>query len=630
MLTLDSEKLQNLLKNNTRINHPALRDPELDPEQYVADLVAQHNKNYPQDLDIEELEQNIKNIQESIEQIKTQVLDKEAQKLNYVNKVSELKPQIESNITKIQVMLPAKDKDKVEQSFGDEKYLLNLMQRGMGMMDKLFKAKKRVAEFEKLYSQTREMLSELGVDDPPALNARINQKVNVMSGDIRRLNEQLSSLESRLKAEQGNLMEQQQVHDGLSEQMHQAVADFMHAYGDGHLSRTELRKQIPVTLNMQGLKEPVSFFQTITYTTKQELENLLQHAGLPVGNGPSDYMVREVDNGKLELITPFYSPNAARKNIETLMRYLAAHTIKFAGVIKPATYAQINPSQKHTKDIPNANSVMGLIDKKLHTKGVMDRQTFATKYAVSENNGKYLFRGHSFATADTASSYATPTWRVGRTGIVYATNAPLDAMRYASNFRAGDIQTQGGTMDIANRPQLNGFTIGFLSVYKNSKRSPVVGDFDLEEVSTGRELKEAIHNAEKQNVKETIVSPHNNPLVERYMVVGDKLAKIDDNDPEWRQILDAMAPDLSQTHITGTAALKPELQKQHGANLLRRIDALADQVAQHGAVQTHDIPQELLLKMGYKNTKQVFEHGIQTLQSKISAPSMTMHGVELE
>ena len=630
MLTLDSEKLQDLLKNNTRINHPALRDPELDPEQYVADLVAQHNKNYPQDLEIEKLEQNIKDIQESIEQIKTQVLDEEAQKLNYVNKVSELKPQIESNITKIQEMLPAKDKDKVELSFGNEKYLLSLMQRGMGMMDKLFKAKKRVAEFGKLYSQTREMLSGLGVDDPAALNARITQRLNGMSADIRVLNEQLSSLESRLKAEQVNLMKQQRVHDGLSEQMHQAVADFMHAYGRGHLSRKELRKQIPVTLNMQGLKEPVAFFQSIESLSKEELTKLLQHAGLTVGNSPSDYMIRQ-HRGLIELITPFYSPGSARKNIETLMRYLAAHNVKFSGVIKPATYAQINPALGKIDEVPKANSVTHLIENKLQGKNVIDADGFIRKYSLPENQGKYLFRGHTSATGDPASSYATPTWRPGRTGIAYATSDPRYVIGYASNSIAGKIQVAGETMDLSHRPQVNGHLVGVVSVYKSSPRNPFVGDFGLETVTTGKELQKSIDGAKRTWVKETIVSPYNNPLVERYMIAGDKMVKIEENDPTWKQILDAMAPDLYQTHIGAVGSWGAgQKQEAEGRKFLQRVDALAEEYEHNGAVKTHDIPNDVLEKMGYKDKGNEFKHATQNLLLDRQTQIVAAQGAALE
>ncbi len=69
---------------------------------------------------------------------------------------------------------------------------------------------------------------------------------------------------------------------------------------------------------------------------------------------------------------------------------------------------------------------------------------------------------------------------------------------------------------------MDGKVVGFVSVFQNSKRNIMVRDFALEKMETAKDLKK--HIIKDFWVTETIVSPHNNPVVERYMVVGDKMA----------------------------------------------------------------------------------------------------------
>lgn len=637
VLNFDKEYAKKLAQQSTVISHKALHNPELDPEEYINQLVTQHNQNYPQELAeiIKRLEQNIKSHQEQIEQTKQQISNTKTEKQDYLNLVSTLKSKIAEALAQLQTMLPENQQDIILTNFTDKDYLLKRMQSKMGFMDKLFKGKKQEAEFKKIYSETENLLSELGAETPSGIDIKIKQRTALIDSKTRILNDNLTSLESKLKAEQDNLANKNKTHNELSEKMHQDIADFMHAYGDGHISRTELRKQTPITLNMQGLKEPVSFFQIISGVTIQELHTLLQHAGLSVGNGPSDYMIRQsrdiTSQDCLELITPFYSPDSARKNIETLIKYLAAHSVEFKGAIKPATYSQINPTLKNTNDLVDPSTVKHLITKKLRGPTTTNRDAFVKQYFPKDNKIEYLFRGHTFATSDPSSSYATPTWRPGRTGIVYATSDPGYATRYASNSSAGNAQVNGLTMDLTNRPEIDGYLVGFVSVYKNSPRNLLVDDMALEEKTIGKDFKNAANDAQKTWVKETIVSPHNNPLVERYMVVGDKMVRIDENDTEWRQILDAMAPDLARTHIAGTEVYKSgPHQKIHGQKFLQRLNTLAIEYEQNGTVKTHDIPQEILEKMGYKDKQKEFKRAAINIRSNMQAQMINTPEIIME
>ena len=363
---------------------------------------------------------------------------------------------------------------------------------------------------------------------------------------------------------------------------------------------------------MQGLNEPVSLFQTKTNISESDLKKILHHAGLKTGYAPDEYIIRKTQDGRganvLELITPFYSPESARKNIETLTGYLAEHGVKFAGVIKPATYSQINPTPKQriARNATNDARIAELIKRKLYSKNSMHIDTFYKKYAADENKGKHLFRGQTFATSDPKSSYATPTWRTGRTGIVYAAPNPHYAQGYATNTSYTIIA--GNTMNTdLFLLKYNGLVVGVITVFQNSKRNINLNNSALEDASDKRDLK---NKAKHPIFQETIVSPHNNPIVARYLAIGDRVVLIDDNDDTWREILDYMAPNMEATHIYGMKRQHYGTVRQdyHGKQFLQRMDKLAHEISEsdNGQVNTHDLPPEILEKMGYRPPREQF------------------------
>ena len=599
--------------------HSALRNPELDVDGYVQGIVADYNSRLPEGLGDSraKLGLALKEIDTQISDLDTQIDNANKDLEQYESKAKDVKKKVESLLEQFLGMFPETQRDMVKEDFVNMEYLQRIFNRNMGIWDKMFRSSAKQHEFQERYKEIMGLLESIGLSSPVKMETAIIQNQNIKGINIRRLQSDLD----KLRAEKKGIIEcnkgNSQQYDNLSAKMHRAVALFLDAYENRH----ELRKLIPATLNMQGLNEPVSFFQTIKGISKVQLEKLLQHVGLKTGYGPDQYIVREtVTNMQekcLELITPFYSSGNARTDITTLMKYLAEHGVVFEGVIAPATYYQINPQSANFTG-KTSEDVVKMIQEKLNGKDVISRETFAMQYTTDENKGKYLFRGQTFITSNPMSSYATPTWRTGRTGIAYATSTPSYAVTYASDIMGGG-EVSGKTMKSEGGIIVNGHAVGFVTVFKNSKRNVHVGDYDLERMSTNRDLKKYIVKDFWQT--ETIVSPYNNPVVERYMVVGDKMVRVDDKDDDWRAIMDSMAPDLQRTHITGVSdEYRTGQQDNHGRQFLDRIRKLQEQVevdAEH-KVKTYDIPVDVLEKMGFIQKSNQFAKGTQKLSQQMT------------
>lgn len=608
--------------------HNGLYIPGDNEEAVIAEIVRRHNAQYPEAQREKrlKLQAQIADLAAEITQLQTEVTSAESDLAQYLARAEKVLGQVSSKLAALQQLFPQRLRDDTVDNFGDKEFLQGRLARGMGLMDKMFRSKQIMNSFETLYTEIDTLIKSIGVTNPSETGIRkaIDQKRSSMAGAIARQKSKIDELMATRGVTEKELANTEAVHVKLMDKMHRDIAKFKMAFQ----TRKQLRKFIPATLNMQGLTEPVAFFQVVMLMKKQELEALLTHMGLPVAGvkdvygqttpyGPGTYIVRESRNMRgesvLELITPFYSPGAARDNIETLMRYLAEHGARFAGVIKPATYSQINPTAtQHVGD------VSWLISQKLNAPEAISSSDFEWKYTSEANKGRFLFRGQTFATADPSSSYATPTWRPGRTGIVYGADRPSTAIPYATNI--GDL-VNGLTIDNSYLKTHGGKVVGVVSVFKNSKRNIVVGDQTLEGIKPGELLKDTI--TEHQN-SETILSPVNNPLVARYLIAGDKMALVDDNDPVWRKILDGLAPDLSKTYefaIPGRMGVRGNLG--YGADFLRLLDRLRLEVEMNdGQVKTHDIDMETLTKMGYKKPTGQFQQAAQKLAGQ--APAFEM------
>ena len=600
VIQFDMALAQKMMQASTKTVHDMLRIPGDDENLGVDEIVKQHNAQYPQNL-LQELQQaraDVEATEQQIRQYREQLTRITGDKFEQNNRFATVRPKLLSKLRALLQLFPEKQHEYILGLFVDKEYLQRTLQGSMGVVDKVFRSKKILGDFDVLYDEVRKLMDSIGVSTPSAMeiDRELGTRLSDMDDEIKKINSEIETAQHRLADYKIQLQTAEDKHNKLSVAMHKDVADFLHAFRN----RKQLRKQIPMKFNMQGLTEPVAFFQTLSGSVDpSEVRALLRAAGLSVGYEPGQYIVHEsadIDrNTVYELITPFYSPQVAHDNIEALMGYLAEHGVDFKGVIKPATYSQIAPRAERQVSRRRAES---LIWKKLSSGNRMTRDDFLTFYRNGANRGKFLFRGQTFATADPSSSYATPTWRPGRTGLVYATESPSDATSYATN--TGGKTTNGLTMmsDIFFR--YDGDIVGVVSVFEKSGWEFAVSDKGLETYTTMESLLQRVSGREND---ETIVSPVNNPLVARYLIIGtERMLKIDENDPEWHEILDALAPDLSVTHrggLPGWYKIRANCDT-HGLNFLGMLEKLRLEVAEHGKLQTHDISPEQMEYMGFQ------------------------------
>ena len=630
-LQLDMNVVRKIMENDLKYmlprRHPALRNPELNPDKYVQGIVDEYTQKVPAELHekLQQMQQQLNDIDVEMRGVEQQKAQHDAAAAQYAERAQEVKSQLSAMLKRLLDMFPDAQHDKVMESLDDSASLAQMFDKNLGFMDRMFRGRAKKQEFQKLYDEMVKLREEIDVSGFVNMDSKIVQNETRNEIESRRHQGRLEALVSRKNAIISEHKNDVQRYEQIVADMHRKVAEFFDAYE----RRKDFRKHVPAMLNMQGLNEPVAFFQIIKSAKTETLEKLLRHAGLPVASleegyfDTSKYIVREGRESSgggreaecVELITPFFSPEKARDNIMAIMRYLAEHGVEFRGVIKPATYSQINP-QPVNRFHGNKEHLRDLIRMKLKSPERITREDFNRIYRSEENSGKYLFRGQTFITSDPMSSYATPTWRPGRTGIVYATTSSSYAMGYASETTGW---LSGETMDVGSLTKVDGHVVGFVTVFKNSKRNLSVSDKALEEVGTAKEFKSFLVDVEKTTHPETVVSPYNNPVVERYMIVGNTMVKIDDNDAQWREIMDGMAPDLRETHVSGVGKYGNSNQQEwHGRLFLQRIERWQNEVRQNGVVSVHDIPEDILIKMGYRSPVAQFAMS----QDKLTQPQM--------
>ena len=616
-LKYDENLARDLLAQQTKIHrNTLLTDPELPQEQGIEQIIHDFQQNYPKNLtySIQATQKSIDLIDKEYKQVQSQINNFQEQINKLTAQKSLLTKQILPLYNQLLSMFPKNLHRYVEAYFDDTNYLLNHLYKNAGFWKKTFQKSALRKQFFDLYNK---IIDLSGTTQPPTNTLNIlDKKISALQSNIQGKKSHLKSLEQR-KPSYDELL---RLHNEYSLQMHTKIAEFMYAYS----SYDQLRKNIPPILNTENLTEPVCFTRIITGISEQQLRKLLTHAGLKVGYKPSEYIIRKTltMNGKecLELITPFYSPENAQQNITMLLQYLAAHNASFEGVVVPATYQQINP--RPTQEI-NPEKIQFKIQQKMAN--AISVNAFCKKYEQQPN---CLFRGQTFMTSDKNSSYATPTWRPGRTGIIYATANPHYATTYATT--ATNTSIAGKTMDTKYFPSINGYTVGMVTVYKRSPDNISVSDRALEGLESnfysgpGNILDESTGF----HLSETLLCPQKNPVMERYMIIGDKMMLVDENDTDWHEILDSFAPKLRVTHIFGPSreSNRDTNQSTHGHFFMQRIDQLESQAKETGIVKTYDITDDVMEKISPSRNRthqfQSASHQINTSQT--SSPSNTI------
>lgn len=565
----------NITDNEYIYLYDMLIEPSLDKMGGINRIVADCQAKF--DIATKEITERIRTLTEQI-QTQESRLASATSTLDDIRNRQKLLPQIAQKIKAFMAFFPANiqhDIEEMPELFDYIDALLQRLKKQTGFFQRL-SFNKTANQIVQLHSEITKLMEQAEIDNINKISiSDTSQKATVTN-----ITEDLAQKRDTLAKAQAEFDESRTEHTNI---MHQHISAWLQIYGDGHASRTEMRKRIPDMLNMHNLSEPVSFFQIVQGVSEEQLETLLTHAGLSVGYGEGQYIVRKIKSilgvQALELITPFYSKEGAQKNIKALTQYLAAHNVEFLGVISPATYDQINPRPTTKND-----HGLFLLRQKLE-KGYIDVADFERKYP----GNKYLFRGQTFMTADPKSSYATVTWRPGRTGIAYASDTASKAIKYATNNGLNEIA--GQTMDFESiRHKLDGYVVGMVTVFESSLHNRMVPDLDLENISSKKGWTYRRHP-----VQETCVNPQDNKIVARYVIVGEKMLQVDENDDKWKLILDYFAPNLETTHIFGPNKRHVNMDNQqvHGRMFVERINSISN------PPKTYDIPDTIMKNLGY-------------------------------
>ena len=398
--------------------------------------------------------------------------------------------------------------------------------------------------------------------------------------------------------------------------MHEKLAECEYAFEH----RQDLQRYVPKIHGIDSPNEPVAIIQSFAPNTKYEkIKELLENAGLPIGDTPESYTILEskdyYGNTIYSIMTPFFSPNSAREQIHGLLSYFANYGIKFLGVTKPFRQYQIDPLANMPNEYkkPEPYVIESLLDEKINDRNtkIYRPDSFSGEKIPSEFYTKYkdcLFRGQTFMTSDPHSSYATITDRAGAFGAAYA---GIDA-HYASCYAgyASTLQDVAGkTMPHHRIPTLNFHgqqcNIGVLSVYKKSDSNIMFENLGLESAITDKPYER--YNTSNLN-HETQLDADLNPLIARYFVLGDRLILIDEKDSKWNTILNYFAPRLSALY-----------NNEYGKNLhilLNRIEKQREQYRQNNnKTITHDMTPDQMEKMGIELKSEQFKEATTRIKS---------------
>ena len=364
------------------------------------------------------------------------------------------------------------------------------------------------------------------------------------------------------------------------------------------------------TNTREYITEPVMYFRAIEPTNKSpaEIVQILNDAGIRATTDVSDKTAWVVNRASVsadgityELVSPFLSPETAPEQFDIVNDLLAQNGVNLRGAVTPTTISQIDPTvttgisrdqamsniRKYFNDNRDMFKEMGLTDTATDDE-ILSTLVARNSFFNSEDNvsvmKKYtdnnvLFRGQKFSTSDETSAYANMSPKPGATGNVLASPDAVFASTYAgtgalANGGAGVSAQHVGNITVGNN------RVGFLNVYSGSPKDVYYGNVGIEQLDDiNPNVPLSNHN---NNIPETLITPTDNPVIDRYMVVNDRYVKLDANNAEHRLIMDAMAPDLSKTY---------------NSEMLQRIENVENEMT-NGMVQTYDLPPDVINTLG--------------------------------
>ncbi len=352
----------------------------------------------------------------------------------------------------------------------------------------------------------------------------------------------------------------------------------------------------------EHITEPVTYFRSIGLggNSPEEAVKILNDAGIRASTDPSDvgaWIINEANmgssagTGRYELVSPFLSPESAAQQFDAVSDLLAKNGIPTHGAVTPTKISQIDPTVATGVSRPQAQAnIRTYFESNPELAAQMnvsasssdDELLDALIYKKAENAVKIdgvresysgqdvIYRGQMFATSDASSAYANMAPKSGVTGNVLGTkNAG-----YANNYSGAADVTAGLSGSSIKGKTLGDQKVGFLNVYQDSAKNLYMPDESMERLADTRLSDLVTEPIKRAGVgPETLLTPQNNPLIDRYINVNGNLYKIDETDPEWGLILDSFAPDLSKTY---------------NPQMLERIENVKSGMVD-GVVQTYDI-----------------------------------------
>ena len=376
------------------------------------------------------------------------------------------------------------------------------------------------------------------------------------------------------------------------------------------------------TNTREYITEPVMYFRAIPKTDKspEEIVQILNDAGIRASTDVSDQSAwvinkavasRDYETG-YELVSPFLSPENAAKEFDIVNDILEQNGIITFGAVTPTTIQQIDPTSVTGVSIAQARSNIRkyfendkelqdlVIENGLSLDAATDEELLdilifnkldpdgKNLYSINRLSKQYegddvLYRGQKFATSDPSSAYANMAPKAGATGSVLGT----PNLYYAAEYTGGNGTGVGLSGKNIGEIKVGNNNVGFLNVYNNNERNTFYGNYGIEylsDINRDKILQPKYQNMTKKLYdSETLITPQDNPIVDRYITTDCKFfTKLDENDGVHKLIMDAMAPDLSKTY---------------NSEMLQRIENVENEMT-NGMVQTYDLPPDVINTLG--------------------------------
>ena len=364
------------------------------------------------------------------------------------------------------------------------------------------------------------------------------------------------------------------------------------------------------TNTSEYITEPVMYFRAINGNSgknPEEIVQILKDAGINASLDASDktaWVVSHVNvpdgNRKYELVSPFLSPETAPEQFDRVNDLLQKNGVDLVGAVTPTTISQIDPTvvtgvsrnqaMTNIREYFDANPELyenldlsrsatddelleALVNKSRRDASIAGNALSDVLFAETYRDSDVLMRGQKFATSDASSAYANMSPKAGATGSTLATANPT----YARGFAGVHSDSGGGGLSAQHigQTRTNNTKVGFINVYQNNDKNVFYDNVGIESMS---DVIPSELSSTSSNLNETLITPQDNPIVERYMVSltnGSQYVNytpLDANNIEHKLIMDAFAPDLSKTY---------------NEPMLQRIESVKSGMTD-GTVQTYD------------------------------------------